>query len=141
MPRSKEMFVRNVRIADAKDIEKIETTEARVPIYSIEVMHKVKDFDADSIGKSMATFKARNIVEREKVKDGFVSIFELTNKATVEFTDFGGQTVTVLATLDGQKATFEGQIIGRAGYVVFVQIEGGTVVMCPIQSSNCWLFA
>lgn len=141
MPKSKQMFVRNIRMADSKDLSKIENENAKVPIYAMSVYDKVKDMDADAIGHEIAKNDPKNIVKHEKVTVGFVSIFEMTKKTTYGYTDYGGQTVTVLATLDGQKATFEGQIIGTNGYVVFVKYDENTVFLCPIQSGNCWMFA
>ena len=141
MPKSKQMFVRTIRPATENDLKKIESETARVPIYNASILDTITpDTDADTISGIMVKVQPKNTVEKAKVKDGFVSIFALVSKDTLEYTDYGGCDVTVLAVMDGQKATFEGRIIGTAGYVVFVE-SSGYVFMCPIQAGNCWIFA
>lgn len=140
MPKTKQMYVRTIRPATENDLKRMETSEARVPVFNTSILDKIKpDTDADAISGIMAKEQPKNTIAKAKVKDGFVSIFDLVDKSTLDYTDVGGTIVNVLATMDGQKALFEGQVIGSAGYVVFVKTDR-YVFLCPIQSGNCWLF-
>ena len=137
----KQNFVRTVREATQTDIDKLDTFSANVPLYDIELIDNLKlgTMDNDTLVKTMGKQSAKNIVRATKtVKDGFVDLFQAIAKTTDNYTDVINVNVTVLTIIDGNKCIFEGEIVGKNGYVVAVNVNGHTI-LCPIQG-DCWLF-
>ena len=141
MPKTTQAYVRTVREATENDLSKIESIVVKKPVYDIALMDKIKSMDADSVSKFMSGQIAKNkVIHDKKVSGGFVSIFDVIKKTETEYKDIGGQTVTVLTVIDGNKAVFEGVVKGINGYTVYVAVNDATVLMCPSQS-DCWMFA
>ncbi len=137
----KQNFVRTVREATQTDIDKLDTFSANVPLYDIELIDNLKlgTMDNDTLVKTMTKQSAKNIVRATKtVKDGFIDLFQAIAKNTDNYTDVINVNVTVLTIIDGNKCIFEGEIVGKNGYVVAVSVNGHTI-LCPIQG-DCWLF-
>ena len=141
MPKTTKAYVRNVRLATANDIEKIDSIVVKKPVYDIALLDKIKTMDADSVSKFMNGQTAKNRVVSDKtVSAGFVSIFDVIKKDELEYADIGGHKVTVLTVIDGNKALIEDATVkGIDGYTVYVAINETTVFMCPSQS-DCWIF-
>ena len=140
MPKTTQAYVRTVREATENDLNKIDSIVVKKPVYDIALMDKIKTMDADSVSKFMGGQSPKNKVIRDKtVSAGFVSIFDVIKKTETEYEDIGGQMVTVLTVIDGNKAIFEGKVTGINGYTVYVAVNESTVLMCPSQS-DCWMF-
>ena len=137
----KQNFVRTVREATQNDIDKLDKFSANVPLYEIGLIDSLKlgTLENDALVKTMNKQTPKNIVRATKtVKDGFVDLFQAIAKTTDNYTDVIDVNVTVLTIIDGNKCIFEGQIVGKNGYVVAVLVNGHTI-LCPIQG-DCWLF-
>ena len=140
MPKTKNAYVRNVRLATDADLAKIKSIVVKKPVYNIGLLKEIEKMDADSVSKFMNGQKATNEISIDKtVSAGFVSIFDVIKKDDAEYNDIGGHDVTVLTVVDGNKAVFKGTVKGIDGYTVYVGINDTTVFMCPTQS-DCWIF-
>ena len=66
MPKTTKAYVRNVRLATANDIEKIDSIVVKKPVYDIALLDKIKTMDADSVSKFMNGQTAKNKVVSDK---------------------------------------------------------------------------
>jgi len=147
MPRTKNDYVRTIRLGTENDIAKLRHIEtSNVPIYdfaqNIEAK-KMADMSPEEFAKTMRGAKAKNIKTASKsIVKGFVDLFTATAKEGIQYENVMDLWVVVVACVNGQKAMFKGQIVGiNDPYIVGVKVESGDIVLCPNQeNADCWLF-